>query len=58
MPIKTRTISLPEEIEPHCPNCGQACRKRIKVRLNKDVYECGACGMQFEAVIELSWTED
>ena len=57
MPIKTKTMSLPEEIEPHCPKCGQRCRATVSAGFNEDVFECPDCGMLFEAVIELSWTE-
>jgi len=58
MAIKSKTLALPEEIEPHCPKCGQRCRTKVPAGLNDCVYECGDCGMQFEAVIELSWNED
>jgi predicted RNA-binding Zn-ribbon protein involved in translation (DUF1610 family) len=52
MPVKTKLLPLPEEIEPHCPNCGQRCRK---IDIEGDEYKCGDCGMVFEAVIQILW---
>jgi transcription elongation factor Elf1 len=55
MPIQKEVRELPEELEPACPRCGQRCRCISKGRMNECIYGCGDCGLQFEAVIELSW---
>jgi len=53
MPIETEAKSIPNDIAIRCPQCGQASRK---VDITKDIYECPNCTLQFEALIELSWS--
>lgn len=56
MPVESKNLPLPEEIEPHCPKCGQRCRKAGKKGLNYDIYACPDCGLQFEATIQILWS--
>ena len=57
MPIKSKSIKVPEEFEPNCPKCGGASRNTTPQGLNEDLFQCSVCGLVFEAVIDLSWVE-
>jgi len=59
MPLKTETRKLPQDcIELACPKCGGRAREAPAKGLNDCIFQCGVCGMQFEAVIQISWTEE
>ena len=52
MPIESWSVSIPNNTEVRCPQCGQISKK---VDVTKDIYECPNCTLQFEALIEISW---
>ena len=55
MAIQSMTLQIPDEVHPNCPKCGSECRLSGGNSINDCIYECGNCGLQFEATIALSW---